>query len=370
MRDLRVCIVSSPISKAFIGPLSNLNTILNNLSNETYMIVGTTEKKIAIPNEKSRIYVSYKRVSNKFIVNVFRYAMLQLVIFLKILQILKNIDLLIFFMQGGLIPHILLAKIFGKKVIWILPSSMVEISKYDKGSSNSLMSYLQRFEYLLSDNIIVYAPKLINEWHLSRYKRKILISSEHFINFDKFKPFTQLDERSNTVGYIGRFSHEKGILSFINAIPGVIEEDNNIDFLICGDGVLLKEVSSLIIDLGLTNKVQLTEWIPHDLLPIYLNRLKLIVLPSGTEGLPNIMLEAMACGTPVLATSVGAIPDIIKDCETGFLMDNNSPECIASNIIRSIRYPNLDEVAYRSMRLAQINFSFDAALARWKNVLN
>jgi glycosyltransferase involved in cell wall biosynthesis len=52
--------------------------------------------------------------------------------------------------------------------------------------------------------------------------------------------------------------------------------------------------------------------------------LALLVIPSYTEGLPNIMLEAMACGTPMLASPVGAIEDVIKDEETGFILRSKS----------------------------------------------
>lgn len=58
------------------------------------------------------------------------------------------------------------------------------------------------------------------------------------------------------------------------------------------------------------------------------------VLPFYTKELSNIMLEAMACGTPLLATPVGAILDVIRDGETGFIMEDNSPECTARNVMQ------------------------------------
>jgi len=101
-----------------------------------------------------------------------------------------------------------------------------------------------------------------------------------------------------------------------------------------------------------------------------LNELKLVVLPSFTEGLPNIMLEAMACGTPVLATSVGAISDVIKDGETGFIMENNSPEHIARNVIRILEQPDLDKIVENARALVEQEFTYKAVVKRYKKILS
>ena len=117
------------------------------------------------------------------------------------------------------------------------------------------------------------------------------------------------------------------------------------------------------------NKFTFVGWIPHDELPKYLNQLKLLVLPSYTEGLPNIMLEAMACGTPVLATPVGAIPEVIKDEETGFILKNNSPECIAENVMRALEHPNLGEIVNNARNLIERKYTYEAAVERYRWML-
>ena len=110
-------------------------------------------------------------------------------------------------------------------------------------------------------------------------------------------------------------------------------------------------------------------WIPHDELPEYLNELKLLVLPSYTEGLPNIMLEAMACGTPVLATPVGAIPDVINDGENGFILESNNPEYIAENAIRALNYPNLDKIVKNARELVEKEITYEGAVERYRKIL-
>ena len=111
-------------------------------------------------------------------------------------------------------------------------------------------------------------------------------------------------------------------------------------------------------------------WIPHDELPRYLNELRLFVLPSYTEGLPHTLLEAMACGTPVLATPVGAIPDVIKDEETGFIMENNSPACIAENIVRALAHPNINEIIKNAHTLIEENYNYQAAVDGYRIILS
>ena len=59
----------------------------------------------------------------------------------------------------------------------------------------------------------------------------------------------------------------------------------------------------------------------------------------------NIMFETTACGTPVLVTSVGAIPDIIIDEKTGFIMENDSPECIVRGVISTLNPLDLERIA-------------------------
>jgi glycosyltransferase involved in cell wall biosynthesis len=190
-----------------------------------------------------------------------------------------------------------------------------------------------------------------------------------FVDTLKFYPNVRLLDREDLVAYIGRFSGEKGIINFLDAITLLIDTNPKLTFLIAGNGPLNDEVREKIRKID-NERIKLIDWISYDDLPLILNQVKLLVLPSFTEGLPNIAIESMACGTLVLASSVGGIPDIIKQGRTGFILRNNSPKCIAEGIIGAMEHSNLDDIIRKALILINENYTFKVAVKRYLEILN
>ena len=283
----------------------------------------------------------------------------------------RHYDVFMFFMAEGLFFPVIMAKVLNKASVLCLASSMPKWAAYT--FKNPLLSRsfteMEKISYFFSDRIVVYSPRLISEWNLEKYRHKILIAHEHFLDFNTFTVTTPLHDRPPLIGYIGRLSGEKGVQHFAQALPAILSDREDLRVLIGGDGALKEAIEASLQEGGVSARVDLPGWIAHDDLPGYLNQLRLLVLPSYTEGLPNIMLEAMACGTPVLATPVGAIPDVIVDGKTGFIMENNSPECIAENVVRALNSPDLERIAEAGRRFVEENFTFERVIERWKEVL-
>ena len=363
-------IVTIPISEANLTPLSNLVDILSSFSSKVCLITGGAGYTFFKGKQKVELYGVGRRPKPNTFGRVMKYIPTQLSISYKLARVSANTNLWIFFIGGpALLLPILSAKLFGKKVVLACAGSDIESIRAQDKVLSKPVELLVKLGLTLSDEIIIYSPNLIKEWNLEKYRNKISIAHKHFLDFSKFKVGKPLEKRDNLIGYIGRLSEEKGILSFMEAIPKALEREDSVEILIGGDGQLRGKVERYLNEQNLNNKVKFVGWIPHDELPKYLNELKLLVLPSYTEGLPNIMLEAMACGTPVLATPVGAVPDVIKDGETGFIMEDNLPETIAQGISRALNCPNLEQIGDDACALVKKEFTFEAALEGYRDIL-
>lgn len=142
---------------------------------------------------------------------------------------------------------------------------------------------------------------------------------------------------------VGRLSIEKGQLLLIEAAHLLFSRGIRFELVLAGDGEMRAEVESLIHRYHLTRQVRITGWISSNQVREEIIAARGLVLPSFTEGLPVVIMEAMALRRPVLATYVGGIPELVIHNQTGWLFPAGSVEELAAAIAELFSKP-LDEL--------------------------
>ena len=351
-------------------PFSNLVDILKRLFNHIYVLTGNEERVLFKKDDRMHVAVVSHPVRKGLIFRIINYIYTQLRLSFQLGKLSGSVNSWIFFIGAeALILPVLTAKLLRKRVIIALSGFPSGLTREEKEPFFKTVGMLMRINLALSDRIIAYSDRIVVEHDLGKYRDKIVNAREHFLDLNKLKCQIPLNQREDCVAYIGRLSEGKGITNLMEAIY-ILVKQKGISFLIGGDGPLRGWLEEQMNRDEIKSRVKYTGWISRDELPGYLNQVKLLVLPSYTEALPNIILEAMACGTPVLTTAVGAIPDIINDGETGFIMENNSPDCIADNITRVLGHPELAGIAEKARVLVEEEFTIETAVLRYQKMMD
>jgi len=293
-----------------------------------------------------------------------RFLASQFAISSALIQIRKEnkVDLVLFAFGEDLnfIP-ILLSKIFFRSVVLRTdgrPSTI--LSKYHNNKSIvqiSLFKVIEYISYHLASVVVTECDYMINDNGLHSYNHGV---GPLYVDIDIFA----IKNREYDVGYIGRFDKEKGIIEFLEAIS-----DLDINALIVGDGPEKNIVNKMIDSIHENGKarINMIGWVPNNSLPKILNSIKILVIPSKKEGLPNIVLEAMACHTLILANGVGGIPGVVHHGSTGFLLKSNSPSDIKSGINETLK-SNLELIAENAL-LSVNEYSYQNAIKSWKPII-
>jgi len=292
-------------------------------------------------------------------------AMLKLIICSKV-----DVFIFAFGSDESLFP-ILFGRLAGKKVIIrsdVRPSySPVIHYRKLKKIRVALYRMIETITYSVANRLAPESRGMLDAYRLQKYSNKVTVG-KLYVDTHLFSNTKKLAERTYEVGLIGRLSWRKGALEFVQALP-LLPTDKQVRALIVGNLLLEGEVKAALAAGNVQDKVDLTGWVENREVPRYLNDVKILVVPSYGEGLPNIVLESMACGTPVLATPVGGIPDVITDSATGFIMEDNSPECIAANIVRALEHPDLEQIAVNARTFIDKEYSYEAVLEGYRNML-
>ncbi|MGQ9576948.1 MAG: glycosyltransferase family 4 protein [Thermoguttaceae bacterium] len=169
------------------------------------------------------------------------------------------------------------------------------------------------------------------------------------------------------VGAAGRLSPEKGFGVLVDAAAQVVRQQPGVGFVLFGDGALRGPLQRQIDDRGLNGNFVLAGFRPD--FDQYLPHLDLLALPSFTEGLPNVVLEAFAAGVPVVATAVGGTPEVVEHGQNGYLAPPGDPGAMARHIAELVCQPERARQMGRHgrQRVAR-DFTFDRQAEQYREL--
>jgi glycosyltransferase involved in cell wall biosynthesis len=367
---MKLAIIGNPInnisSKKFLDKFLNL---VGNISQKVYVISDLTGNL----SHDNIIYLETTH-SAKLLGNLMGnygsipiFILSQLGLAYGLARCISQIDKVIIFPITMFLP-VILAKLFDKEVILYEAQdvfSMLSDQSCIMRIKSRFILLIRKFALDQVDTIIVEGKSIIRQNNLESYIDKIIIIPQ-FVDTKRYYIIKDYENRDPIIGFISTLEERKGALEFAQAAKLVCESVRDLRFCIVGSGPLKQAIISETKDLISNKRMNLIDNVHEDIMPSLLNEFILFVLPSKSEGLPNTILESMACGTPVLSTSVGAIPDIVKDGLTGFIIEALTPESIAEGILRSIRCKTIFDIINNADMVIKNEFDYEKALIRYE----
>lgn len=170
--------------------------------------------------------------------------------------------------------------------------------------------------------------------------------------------------------FVGNLVQGKGVDYLIQALSLVHRFEKDISLTVVGEGDAHDQLQSLVNEKGLRGIVRFTGRRSSEDVPLLMRQSECFVLPSLSEGMPNVILEAMACGLPVVASNLPGIREVVKDEETGFLVEPRDVEGLAKKLLILVRNPErrqkMGDRAYGS--LSEMNLSWPQAAKQYIEV--
>jgi glycosyltransferase involved in cell wall biosynthesis len=169
------------------------------------------------------------------------------------------------------------------------------------------------------------------------------------------------------VGAAGRLSPEKGFDVLIEAARSVVKNDPSVGFVVFGDGACRDKLVRQIRAAGLAGTFALGGFRAD--LDRFLPFFDLLALPSYTEGMPNVVLEAFAAGVPVVSTAVGGAPEVVEEGISGFLVPPGDPDALAGRIGDALQSEDrLRDMGMQGRQRVHDHFTFAAQARQYRRL--
>ena len=304
------------------------------------------------------------------------------VFFLKALGLTRKVDVV--FAQDTVsvgLPTMLACKILNKKFLVRVPGdyaweqstqrfgvtdSIDDFQNNKHGLRPELLKMIQRFVVNNATYVVtpsVYFKNLVSKWCKDPQKVNAIYNGIDFLKLNVSREDTRVSLKFEKDDFIilssGRLVPWKGFDLLIKLVRKYMDEDKNIYLYIVGDGPDSDKLHAMVKNLGLEKRVLFLGSIPRDLLYKYLFASNVFALNTGFESFSFQIVEAMYCKTPVVATMIGNLPEIIDNGIEGQLVKYNSLEEFEKALHR-VMVDN--DFVIKSTELAKnkaLNFSID-----------
>lgn len=325
--------------------------------------------KVVLPNTRFGDSILRKR---GILSRVYGYIDAQVRVVLFLIGQRRSERTFLLYQWAPILPAIL-ARVMRFKLLAYIGGS--EFLSLQAGSSDDkLLSWPLHLEALLT---MMISARLLTvtslEWLPRSLRSKATVAQTRIVNrhfIDKYHKARHQEHDKALIGFVGRLYPEKGVEELLQAFFLIAAETPDLRLQIVGGGPLLDKLRTSLSSHKARDRVQITGWVTN--VEDYLSKMTLLVQPSRTEGLPSVVLEAMAAEVPVMISNVGWVRSHIRDGVDGFLLDSLKPREIAARVSSVLRSPTLlDEVAATAFRVLERSSLESQSLAEvWNSILS
>ncbi|NLV14503.1 glycosyltransferase [Haloarcula argentinensis] len=368
-----VCVVTHPLAAAGENATRSLLDILSAVT-AVSLVTANLPVDSEIRDRHELVELTRKGAGDSVVTAAFRFLLNQL----RMCRVIgdRNEDVVLFFGATSYLLPIIAARLLGKTVL-VEPRGDVPLTlrlNWEQQLPDEVATVLagavralERTGFATAHGVITYTPEMARQLGLHPEAPTVYPMGARYVRTDEFRVQRPYADRDRVVGFLGRLDEEKNVRE-LAAVAAELPED--VTFRFIGDGDLREWLETELAAEIERGAVDFTGWVDHNDVPDQLNDLSLLVLPSQpTEGLPTTILESLACGTPVLASPVSGVPDVVREGETGFLLDSREPPALRKTILDILERNDLDSISEAGRDLIEYEYSFEAACERYRSIL-
>jgi len=220
-----------------------------------------------------------------------------------------------------------LSRLFSCKFFFKVHGSDIDIQCLNKARAKQVVAMSK-----YATGILAVSQALANKMvALGIDKEKIQVIYNG-VNHEKFSQQCSRPLENDYVLFIGNLKLDKGVMELLDGFANAHTLPSSLQLVFVGNGAMMTTLKEKAAQLNISDSVKFLGNISHDLVPQWLQHCKILALPSYHEGVPNVLLEAMACGVPVVATNVGGIPEIINEKICGKIVPAKNTQAITTSL--------------------------------------